>query len=66
MGPSFLTALAWRFRLTLPYGQSFNVFFQKEFLSLFFSGGDVVAENLFLTVHSYMYVENIEPLYKYL
>ena len=67
MGPSFLTALAWRYRLTLSYGHGFQSFFQKEFfISGFFPGGDVVAGNLFLRVHSYMYVENIESLYNYL
>ena len=67
MGPSFLTALAWRYRLTLSYGHGF--YFQKEFIIsvvFFFPGGDVVAGNLFLTVHSYMYVENIESLYNFL
>ena len=50
MGPSFLTALAWRYRLTLSYGHGFQSFFSKKsFLSLvFFPGGDVVAGNLFL------------------
>ena len=44
-----------------------RVFFQKEFfISGFFPGGDVVAGNLFLRVHSYMYVENIESLYNFL
>ena len=62
MGPSFLTALAWRYRLTLSYGHGFQSFFfpKRVFISGLFPGGDVVAGNLFLTVHSYMYVENIE------
>ena len=33
---------------------------------VFFPGGDVVAGNLFRTVHSYIYLENIESLYNYL
>ena len=68
MGPSFLTALAWRYKLTLSYGHGFQSFFSKKsFLSLvFYPGGDVVAGNVFLRVHSYMYVENIELLYNYL
>ena len=50
MGPSFLTALAWRYRLTLSYGHGFQSFFSKKefFISGFFPGGDVVAGNLFL------------------
>ena len=67
-GSIILNGVAWRYRLTLSYGHGFQSFFSKKsFLSLFFlPGGDVVAENLFLTVHSYMYVENIESLYNYL
>ena len=85
MGLSFLTALAWRYRLTLSYnetvlkalawryrltlshGHGFQSFFPKRvFISVFFLGDDVVAGNLFLSVHPYMYVENIDSLYNYL